>query len=91
MYTERVPSPNYNDGERVDFSPIPTVCRAELEKHLQLNQHSNIDISLKLRSFLPPGCYNNYEQNAFKCKALLIKRSSHPHAVILTQPKQNLH
>jgi hypothetical protein len=34
---------------------------------------------------------NNYEQNAFKRKAPLIKRLSNPHAVILTQPQQNLH
>ncbi len=34
MYTERVPSPNYTDGERVDLSPMPTVRRAELEKRL---------------------------------------------------------
>ncbi len=34
MYTERDLSPNYNDRERVDLSPMPTVRRAELEKHL---------------------------------------------------------
>ncbi len=34
MYTKSDLSPNYNDGERVDFSPMPTVRRAELEKYL---------------------------------------------------------
>jgi hypothetical protein len=83
-------SPNYN-GERVDLSPMPTVPRAELQKHLLLNQPSNIDISLKLRSFPPPAGDNNYQQKAFKRKAPLINKPSYPHAVILTQPQQNLH
>jgi hypothetical protein len=78
MYTERDLSPNYN-GERVDLSLMPTVRRAELEKRLRLNQPSNIDIILILRSFPSRAGDTNYEQNAFKRnafkrKAQLIKR-----------------
>jgi hypothetical protein len=61
MYTERDLSPNCND-ERVDLSTMPTVVRrAQLEKHLKLNQPPNIDISLKLIFFPLPAGDNNYE------------------------------